>query len=60
MAASLARLGLFTALHKHYDVAEWQEFISALAPESLSHVAVSTGIAEAEHTVSLYYGRQVA
>jgi GMP reductase len=52
MAAALARHGLFTAVHKHYSLAAWDEFVAALRTGNhldwLAQVAVSTGILEAD------------
>ena len=52
MATALARHGLFTAVHKHYPLEAWDEFVAALRverhPDWLAHVAVSTGILEAD------------
>lgn len=48
MATELARLGLFTAVHKHYALEEWEAFVSADrgagALATLANIAVSTGI----------------
>ncbi|MCW2118837.1 GMP reductase [Flavobacterium sp. 7A] len=43
MALVLSKEQIFTAVHKHYSVDEWQAFLSALAPEYLPYIAVSTG-----------------
>ncbi|AWG22354.1 GMP reductase [Flavobacterium faecale] len=43
MALVLAKEQIFTAVHKHYSVEEWQAFLSVLAPECLPYIAVSTG-----------------
>ena len=52
MATALARHGLFAAVHKHYPLEAWDEFVAALHaehhPDWLAHVAVSTGILEAD------------
>lgn len=43
MAEALAAFDVLTAVHKHYNVDQWREFV-ARAPESvLRHVMVSTG-----------------
>ncbi len=53
MATMLSRQGLFTAVHKHYSVAEWDAFAkhsqSGDGPRLL-HVAVSTGILDDDLT----------
>lgn len=52
MAAMLARHGLFTAVHKHYSLETWDEFVVGLRAgghlDWLGQVAVSTGILEAD------------
>jgi GMP reductase len=48
MALALAERNLFTAVHKHYTVEEWSEFLTK-APEGIeNHVSVSTGTGEAD------------
>ena len=52
MATAFARHGLFTAVHKHYSLEEWDKFFATLRTGNhsnwLAHVAVSTGILEAD------------
>jgi GMP reductase len=52
MVTALARHGLFTAVHKHYPLEAWEGFVATLRAEKhldwLAHVAVSTGILEAD------------
>ena len=52
MAAALARHSLFTAVHKHYSLEAWDEFVTTLRADDhldwLAHVAVSTGILQAD------------
>jgi GMP reductase len=51
MAATLARQGLFTTVHKHYSVEEWGAFVAARrteGPDLLTYVAVSTGILDSD------------
>jgi GMP reductase len=43
MAKALAEDKLFTAIHKHYSVQEWNDFLSDLAPEMYNYIAISTG-----------------
>jgi GMP reductase len=43
MAKSLAEDKLFTAIHKHYSVQEWNDFLRDLAPEMYNYIAISTG-----------------
>lgn len=46
MARALAGNGLFTAVHKHYSVAEWSDFLATADAALLNHLAVSTGITD--------------
>lgn len=48
MASALARQGLLTAIHKHYSINEWVDFIAGADPGITQHIAVSTGITEAD------------
>ena len=49
MARALAAQGLFTAVHKHYSLAEWDDFVTTLPHAGqLAHLAVSTGILDAD------------
>jgi GMP reductase len=43
MAKALASAKLFTAIHKHYSVQEWNSFLHDLAPEMYDYIAISTG-----------------
>ena len=43
MAKALAEHGLFTAIHKHYTIKEWQEFAKKASEKVLRNIAVSTG-----------------
>jgi len=43
MAKVLAENKLFTAIHKHYSVQEWNDFLRDLAPEMYNYIAISTG-----------------
>ena len=44
MAKALAKDGLFTAIHKHYSITEWQEFAKNASDKVLKNIAVSSGI----------------
>ncbi|TWO33064.1 GMP reductase [Seonamhaeicola sediminis] len=46
MAKALSNKKLFTAIHKHYSVADWNLFASNLSEEESKYIAVSTGITE--------------
>lgn len=43
MAKALAEEKLFTAIHKHYSIQEWNDFLRDLAPEIYNYIAISTG-----------------
>lgn len=43
MAKALAKEKLFTAIHKHYSIKEWNEFLRDVSPEIYDYIAVSTG-----------------
>ncbi len=48
MAATLAKHQLFTAVHKHYSLEQWKEFVSAAQPDISEFIAVSTGTSNAD------------
>lgn len=48
MSRELARWQLFTAIHKHYSLAQWRDFLSESDDTTVEHMAVSTGITEAD------------
>lgn len=48
MAKALAAFDILTAVHKHYSVQEWQEFLNAVPETVLQHVIVSTGTSDAD------------
>ncbi len=43
MALALAKEKIFTAIHKHYSIEQWSNFLNELAPEIYNYIAVSTG-----------------
>ncbi len=44
MARELAKHNLLTAVHKHYDVAQWRKFMQAMSGEDAdNHFMISTG-----------------
>ena len=43
MALALAKHKLFTAIHKHYTVEEWIEFLKNAPEDIVNYIAVSTG-----------------
>ncbi|WP_047042299.1 GMP reductase [Vibrio mexicanus] len=46
MATELAKHGAMTAMHKHYTVEQWAEFVKSADKETLNKVFVSTGTSE--------------
>lgn len=43
MALALAKEKLFTAIHKHYTVTQWNDFLQKAPAEIANYIAVSTG-----------------
>ena len=43
IAKVLAKEKLFTAIHKHYTLEEWNNFLKNVAPDFYDYIAVSTG-----------------
>ncbi|MEZ8824723.1 GMP reductase [Vibrio amylolyticus] len=48
MATELAKHGVMTAMHKHYTVEQWAEFVKGADKETLNKVFVSTGTSDRE------------
>ena len=48
MAKELAENDLFTAIHKHYTLAEWGSFLNTITENALDYIAVSTGTGKAD------------
>ena len=48
MAKALATHKIFTAIHKHYSIEEWGNFINSVDPEIVNYIAVSTGTGTAD------------
>ncbi|MBO8132930.1 GMP reductase [Dickeya fangzhongdai] len=48
MARVLASFELLTAVHKHYSVAEWRQFIESTPAAVLRHVMVSSGTSDGD------------
>jgi len=48
MAAELAKFNVLTAVHKHYTVEDWSQFVKASNSSTLSNVMVSTGTSDAD------------
>ncbi len=43
MAHVLAKEKLFTAIHKHYSLEEWNDFLKNVTPDFYDYIAISTG-----------------
>ena len=48
MAAALAEHNVMTAVHKHYTIEQWADFVKNADKQTLNNVFVSTGTSEAE------------
>ncbi len=46
MAKALTKQKLFTAIHKHYSIGDWSNFLKNATNDALNYVAVSTGISQ--------------
>ena len=46
MAEVLAPLGLLTAIHKHYTIEQWADFVNRVPASVLRHVLISSGTSE--------------
>ncbi|TXG39628.1 GMP reductase [Seonamhaeicola maritimus] len=46
MAKALSEKGLFTTIHKHYSVSDWNVFSTNLPDNIEDYIAISTGISE--------------
>lgn len=49
MARALAGFEMMTAIHKHYSINEWQEFVAHQDESVLRHVMVSTGTSASDY-----------
>lgn len=47
-AKALANHKILTAVHKHYSVEQWQQFLSELSDEQCNYIMVSTGTSDAD------------
>lgn len=43
MATALAEHNLFAAVHKHYTIEDWKNFVDSSSQETLNNIAISTG-----------------
>ncbi|MFP1729918.1 GMP reductase [Lonsdalea quercina] len=50
MAQALSTFGVLTAVHKHYSVEQWQQFVTQSSEDVLRHVLVSTGTSSDDFT----------
>ncbi|MDC5852043.1 GMP reductase [Vibrio europaeus] len=48
MAKALAEHGVMTAIHKHYTVDQWADFVKSADQKTLNNVFVSTGTSDAD------------
>lgn len=48
MATALANHKLFTAIHKHYSLQKWKEFMQSASDNITDYIAVSSGIGSAD------------
>lgn len=48
MAKELAKHKIFTAIHKHYSLQEWKEFMKSISDEVTDYFSVSTGTGSAD------------
>ncbi|GGK45038.1 MULTISPECIES: GMP reductase [Flavobacteriaceae] len=48
MAKELAKHKIFTAIHKHYSLQEWKEFMESISDEMTDYFSVSTGTGSAD------------
>jgi GMP reductase len=48
MARQLVKFDILTAVHKHYDVAAWSQFVDSASADVLKHVMVSTGTSDTD------------
>lgn len=49
MANALASKQLFTAIHKHYSIEQWNTFMATISPNYVKHIAISTGTSEKDN-----------
>ena len=48
MAKALANHKLFTAIHKHYTIEQWKQFMDSIDSDTQNYIAVSTGTGVAD------------
>ncbi|WP_430409124.1 GMP reductase [Kordia sp.] len=49
MAQALASKQLFTTIHKHYSIEDWNTFMTSVPQSYIPHIAVSTGTSEKDN-----------
>ncbi|MFQ3230657.1 GMP reductase [Reinekea sp.] len=49
-AKTLANHKMLTAVHKHYSVEQWQQFLTELTDEQCNYIMVSTGTSDTDFT----------
>ncbi|WP_427982064.1 GMP reductase [Agarivorans sp.] len=48
LAKALAEHRMITALHKHYSIEQWAEFLGEMAPEKIKYLMVSCGTSDTD------------
>ena len=48
MAKALSKHKIFTAIHKHYSIQQWKQFMQTASANIADHIAVSTGTGPAD------------
>ena len=48
MAKALAEFGMLTAIHKHYTIQEWNDFLQSCNENIYNHILISTGVSNAD------------
>ncbi|WP_432453230.1 MULTISPECIES: GMP reductase [unclassified Agarivorans] len=48
LAKALAEHRMMTAVHKHYSIEQWSQFLASMAPEKIKYLMVSCGTSDAE------------
>lgn len=48
MAKALAEFGMLTAVHKHYTIEEWNDFLKSCDDSIYNHILVSTGVSNTD------------
>ncbi|MES1906941.1 MAG: hypothetical protein MHM6MM_000157 [Cercozoa sp. M6MM] len=56
MARTLSSMGILTAVHKHYSLQQWEDFIDSVEETQLDNIMVSSGTSDAnfQHLKSVF------